>query len=42
MLLGGCAEDLFSEGADHPNWLPSFDSDSTFSVITWNIENFAN
>jgi endonuclease/exonuclease/phosphatase family metal-dependent hydrolase len=41
MLLGGCAEDLFSEGADHSNWLPSFDSDSTFSVITWNIENFA-
>lgn len=41
MLLGGCAKDLFSEGADHSNWLPSFDSDSTFSVITWNIEDFA-
>ena len=41
MFLTGCAEDLGNDGDNNNNAIPNIDSDSTFSVITWNIENFA-
>ena len=45
LLLAGCAEDLFNGIGNHDNSenynpVPSFGSDSTFSVVTWNVEYF--
>ena len=40
MFLTGCAEDLGNEGDSNNNAIPNIDSDSTFSVITWNVEWF--
>jgi len=41
LLLVGCAEDLFNDNSENYNPVPSFGSDTTFEVITWNVENFA-
>ena len=45
LLLAGCAEDLFNDVGNNDNGenynpVPSFGSDSTFSVVTWNVEYF--
>ena len=40
LLLVSCAEDLFNGGDGNSNFIPNFDSDSTLSVITWNVEWF--
>jgi len=41
--LAGCAEDLSDPNGEHNDHtpIPSFGSDSTFSVVTWNVQNFA-
>ena len=49
LLLVGCAEDLFNgvsnngnnENDENYNSISNFGSDTTFEVITWNVENFA-
>jgi len=41
MLFAGCAEDLINGVDKNYNPATHFGSDSTFEVITWNIENFA-
>ena len=45
LLLAGCAEDLFNDVGNNDNGenynpVPSFGLDSTFSVVTWNVEYF--
>ena len=40
MFLTGCAEDLDNYGKSSNNAIPNIDSDSTFSVVTWNVEWF--
>ena len=45
LLLVGCAEDLFNDVGNNDNGenynpVPSFGADSTFEVITWNVEWF--
>ena len=45
LLLAGCAKDLFNDvdnndDGEKYNPVPSFGLDSTFSVVTWNVEYF--
>ena len=39
LLLAGCAEDLFN-GVDNNDNSENYNPDSTFSVVTWNVEYF--
>ena len=40
IFLIGCAEDLSNSSDGNSNTFPNFDLESTFSVITWNVELF--
>ena len=40
IVLNSCAENLFYNADNNSNLIPNFGSDSTLSIITWNVEWF--
>ena len=40
IFLNSCAENLFHNDDNNSNLIPNFGSDSTLSIITWNVEWF--